>query len=82
MSGTDILGCDSSAIGALISTASVVLIGVGPERNGSRKVDVRDESSNWRETKLVTVHSGCGGMEGTVRRRGGKWSAKTTRKKE
>lgn len=63
-------------------TASVVLIGFGPERNRSRKFDVRDESSNWRETKLVTVHNGCGGMEGTVRRRGGKWSAKTTRKNE
>lgn len=63
-------------------TASVVLIGFGPERNGSRKFDVRDEASNWRETKLVTVHNGCGGIEGTVSRRGGKWSAKTTRKNE
>jgi hypothetical protein len=63
-------------------TGSVVLIGFGPERNGSRKFDVRDENSNWRDTKLVTVHNGCAGIEGTVSRRGGKWSAKTTRKNQ
>jgi len=63
-------------------TASVVLIGFGPERKESREFDVRDENSNWRETKLVTVHNGCGGIEGIVSRRGGKWSAKTTRENE
>ena len=63
-------------------TSSVVLIGFGPERNGARKFDVRDERSNWRETQLVTAHNGCGGIEGIVRRRGGKWSAKTTRKND
>ncbi len=61
---------------------SIVLIGFGPERKGSRKFDVRDEKSNWRETKLVTVHNGCGGIEGIVMRHGSKWSAKTTRKNE
>jgi hypothetical protein len=63
-------------------TSSIVLIGFRPERKGTRKFDVRDESSDWRETHLATVHNGCSGIEGIISRHGNNWSVKTTRRNE
>ena len=62
-------------------TPSIVLIGFGPSARAPQVRRSRREY-NWRETELVTVHNGCGGMEGIVTQRRGEWSAKTTRKNE
>jgi len=58
-------------------TNGVVLIGFEAERHDSRNFSARIERSGWRVAPDRIAVNGCGTVEGTVKRRDGRWVAKT-----
>jgi hypothetical protein len=55
----------------------VVLLGFEEDQGGTRRFSARVERAEWRQQPNRMVFNGCGTVEGTVRRQGKGWVAKT-----
>lgn len=58
-------------------TEAVVLVGFVEKRGDVRRFWARVERANWREQPNRSTRYLCGSVEGSVRREGAKWVAKT-----